>query len=77
MAKITRNQAFEIIKNYFLPLEVIDDGNTNEGDPISFCVYLSENSDERIGPFSINRTDFIIQERLIKGIEFIKKDRIK
>lgn len=77
MSKITRNQAIEIIKNYFLPLEVVDDGNTNEGDPISFCVYLSENSDERIGPFSINRTDFIIQERLMKGIEVIKKNRIK
>jgi hypothetical protein len=40
MAKITRNQAIEIIKNYFLPLEVIDDGNTNEGDPISFVFTL-------------------------------------
>lgn len=77
MIKITRDQAIEIIKAYYLPLEVIDDGNTNEGDPISFCIYLSKNSDERIGPFSINRTDFINEERLIKGIEFIKKNRIK
>lgn len=75
MTKLTRDQALEIIKYNFLPHEVIDDGNTNERDPISFCVYLSD--DERIGPFSIGYKDFVIKDTLIKGVEFIKKNKLK
>jgi hypothetical protein len=69
---LDREEAMERICTAFAPLRVgFNSGFA--GDPIGFCIYYEDPDKPRSTPYSIGATIYSDEERLVKGLAYLKE----